>query len=110
VLALQFVMHVGPIRLGDPPMAALLRRKACNALSFMFSGRGWDMSVLSARFEVSCTPQRARPSRRAFSCVNTDEDFSRITSRASRIPIRSSRHLGLPKGYLIRPTAALANP
>src|ERR1700690_2534064 len=41
------------------------------------------------------------PSRRAISCVDTDENFSQITSRASRIPIRSADidpPLGLPKG------------
>ena len=45
--------------------------------------------------------ERARPSRRAISCVDTDENFSRIISRASRIPIRSAGidpPLGLPKG------------
>ena len=41
------------------------------------------------------------PSRRAISCVDTPENFSRIISRASRIPIRSAGidpPLGLPKG------------
>src|SRR5580658_3084731 len=41
------------------------------------------------------------PSRRAISCVDTDDAFSRIISRAWRIVIRSAgtdRSLGLPKG------------
>ena len=54
--------------------------------------------AVSARINVS---EHARPSRRAISCVDTDADFSRITSRASRIPMRSAGidpPGGLPKG------------
>ena len=54
----------------------------------------------SARFNVSRTVERAMPSRRAISCVEIDENFSRIISRASRILIRSAGidpPLGLPK-------------
>ena len=67
----------------------------------MSSGSGQARPAVSARFNVSRTVERARPSRRAISCVDTDADFSRITSRASRIPIRSAGidpPLGLPKG------------
>src|SRR5580658_7728047 len=67
----------------------------------MPSGKGQDRPAPSTRFNVSRTVERARPSRRAISCVDTDEDFSRIISRASRIPIRSAGidpPLGLPKG------------
>src|SRR5271165_2873797 len=67
----------------------------------MSSGSGQTRPAVSARFNVSRTVERARPSRRAISCVDTDADFSRITSRASRIPIRSAGidpPLGLPKG------------
>src|ERR1700735_5664853 len=67
----------------------------------MPSGKGQDRPAPSTRFNVSRTVERARPSRRAISCVDTDEDFSRIISRASRIPIRSAGidpPLGWPKG------------
>src|ERR1700728_5231446 len=67
----------------------------------MSSGRGQDRPAPSVRFRVSRTVDRAMPSRRAISCVDTDEDFSRIISRASRIPIRSAGidpPLGWPKG------------
>ena len=67
----------------------------------MPSGKGQDSPAVSARFNVSRTVERAMPSRRAISCVDTDEDFSRIISRAWRIPIRSAGidpPLGLAKG------------
>src|SRR6185312_6505565 len=67
----------------------------------MPSGKGQDRPAPSARFKVSRTVERAMPSRRAISCVDTDENFSRIISRASRIPIRSAGidpPSGLPKG------------
>src|ERR1700727_1534099 len=67
----------------------------------MPSGKGQDRPAPSARFKVSRTVERAMLSRRAISCVDTDENFSRIISRASRIPIRSAGidpPLGLPKG------------
>src|SRR5271165_1921456 len=67
----------------------------------MSSGSGQDRPAPSARFKVSRTVERAMPSRRAISCVDTPETFSRIISRASRIPIRSAGidpPLGLPKG------------
>ena len=67
----------------------------------MPSGKGQDRPAVSARVNVSRTVERAKPSRRAISCVDTEEDFSRIISRASRIPIRSAGidpPLGLPKG------------
>src|ERR1700692_531414 len=67
----------------------------------MPSGKGQDRPAPSIRLNVSRTFERARPSRRAISCVDTDEDFSRIIARASRIPIRSAGidpPLGLPKG------------
>src|SRR5689334_18036917 len=67
----------------------------------MPSGKGQDRPAPSARFKVSRTVERAMPSRRAISCVDTDENFSRIISRASRIPIRSAGidpPLGLRKG------------
>src|SRR5271166_6499140 len=67
----------------------------------MLSGSGQASPAPSARFNVSRTVERAVPSRRAISCVNTPENFSRIISRASRIPIRSAGidpPLGLPKG------------
>jgi hypothetical protein len=49
----------------------------------------------------SRTVERAMPSLRAISCVETDENFSRIISRAWRIVIRSAgtdRSLGTAKG------------
>src|SRR5277367_5515575 len=67
----------------------------------MLSGSGQASPAPSARFNVSRTVERAVPSRRAISCVDTPENFSRIISRASRIPIRSAGidpPLGLPKG------------
>src|ERR1700722_3536863 len=67
----------------------------------MPSGKGQDRPAVSARFNVSRTVERAMLSRRAISCVETQENFSRIISRASRIPIRSAGidpPLGLPKG------------
>ena len=67
----------------------------------MSSGNGQARPAPSARFNVSRTVERAMPSRRAISCVDTPENFSRIISRASRIPIRSAGidpPLGLPKG------------
>src|SRR6516165_10761018 len=54
------------------------------------------------------------PSRRAISCVDTQEDFSRIISRAPRISIRSAgtdcSFGSCQRGDLIRPTTAPANP
>jgi hypothetical protein len=47
------------------------------------------------------TVERAMPSRRAISCVDKPENFSRIISRASRISIRSAgidSSLGVAKG------------
>src|ERR1700723_3144432 len=67
----------------------------------MPSGKGQDRRGVSARFNVSRTVERAMLSRRAISCVETQENFSRIISRASRIPIRSAGidpPLGLSKG------------
>src|SRR5271155_3323162 len=67
----------------------------------MLSGSGQASPAPSARFNVSRTVERAVPSRRAISCVDKPEHFSRIISRASRIPIRSAGidpPLGLPKG------------
>src|SRR6516165_8095871 len=67
----------------------------------MPSGRGQARPAVSTRFNVSRTVERVMPSRRAISCVDTQENFSRIISRASRIPIRSAGidpPLGLPKG------------
>src|SRR5271154_4554967 len=67
----------------------------------MSAGGGQDRPAPSARFNVSRTVERARPSRRPISCVDTDANFSRIISRTSRIPIRSAGidpPLGLPKG------------
>src|SRR5271163_946158 len=67
----------------------------------MSSGKGQDSPALSVRFSVSRTVERAMPSRRAISCIETDENFSRIISRAWRIVIRSAGidpPLGLPKG------------
>jgi hypothetical protein len=67
----------------------------------MASGSGQARPAVSARFSVSRTVERAMPSRRAISCADSDENFSRIISRASRIPIRSAgidRSLGLAKG------------
>ena len=86
---------------------------ASSAPSLMSSGKGQDSPAVSVRFNVSRTVERAMPSRRAISCVDTQENFSRIISRAWRTVIRSAgtdRSLGLPKGDLIRPTAAPANP
>src|SRR3984957_11019625 len=67
----------------------------------MASGNGQKRPAGWARFSVSRTVERAMPSRRAISCVDTDDAFSRIISRAWRILIRSAgtdRSLGLPKG------------
>src|SRR5271166_1581918 len=67
----------------------------------MLSGSGQASPAPSARFNVSRTVERARPSRRAISCADKQENFSRMISRASRIPIRSAGidpPLGLPKG------------
>src|ERR1700722_16915472 len=67
----------------------------------MASGTGQKRAAVRARFSVSRTVERAMPSRRAISCVDTDDAFSRIISRAWRIVIRSAgtdRSLGLPKG------------
>src|SRR5271170_250536 len=67
----------------------------------MVSGSGQARPATSARFNASRTVERAMPSRRAISCVDTQENFSRMISRASRIPIRSAGidpPLGLPKG------------
>src|SRR5271166_5317426 len=67
----------------------------------MLSCSGQASPAPSARFNVSRTVERAMPRRRAISCVDTPENFSRIISRASRIPIRSAGigpPLGLPKG------------
>ena len=67
----------------------------------MSSGRGQDSPAASVRFSVSRTVERAMPSRRAISCAETDEPFSRIISRAWRIVIRSAGidcSLGIAKG------------
>src|ERR1700690_4354729 len=67
----------------------------------MSSGKGQDSPAVSVRFNVSRTVERAMPSRRAISCVDTQENLSRIISRAWRIVIRSAGidpPLGLPKG------------
>ena len=67
----------------------------------MSSGKGQESPAVSVRFNVSRTVERAMPSRRAISCVDTQENFSRIISRAWRTVIRSAgtdRSLGLPKG------------
>ena len=67
----------------------------------MSSGKGQERPAVCVRFSVSRTVERAMPSRRAISCVETEETFSRIISRAWRIVIRSAgidRSLGLPKG------------
>src|SRR3984957_13988883 len=67
----------------------------------MPSGKGHDRPASSNRFNASRTVERAMPSRRAISCVDTPQNLSRIISRASRIPIRSAGidpPLGLPKG------------
>jgi hypothetical protein len=67
----------------------------------MSSGKGQDSPAASVRFSVSRTVERARPSRRAISCADTHENFSRIISRAWRIVIRSAgtdRSLGVAKG------------
>lgn len=66
----------------------------------MSSGSGHDSPAPSARCSVSRTVERAMQSRRDLSCAETDEDFSRIISRAWRIVIRSAgidRSPGLPK-------------
>ena len=65
------------------------------------SGEGQDSPAVSVRFNASRTVERAMPSRRAISCVETDENFSRIISRAWRIVIRSAGtdcSLGIAKG------------
>src|ERR1700749_4420152 len=67
----------------------------------MPSGSGHARPAVCARFTVSRTVERARPNRRAISCVDTDAAFSRKTSRASRMFVRSAGigcSLGLPKG------------
>jgi hypothetical protein len=66
----------------------------------MSSGSGHARPAVSARFKVSRTVERATPSRRAIAFVDTQEDFSRIVSRAPRISIRSApiAPLGLAKG------------
>jgi hypothetical protein len=56
VLALQFAMHAGPIRLSDPPMASFaapagVERRLKRAV--MPSGRGQDRPAPSIRFNVS---------------------------------------------------------
>jgi hypothetical protein len=66
----------------------------------MSSGRGHERPAVSVRFNVSRTVERAMPSRRAISCVDTNENF-RIISRAWRIVTRSAGtgcSLGIAKG------------
>ena len=46
--------------------------------------------AFSVCFNVSRTVERAMPRRRAISCVETDENFSRMISRTSRFVIRSA--------------------
>jgi hypothetical protein len=43
----------------------------------MDAGSGQARPAVSARFKVSRTVERAIPSRRAISCVDPQEDFSR---------------------------------
>jgi hypothetical protein len=102
-------MHAGPVRFLDPPMAAFAApagaERRLKRLVVHASGKGQDRPAPSTRFNVSRTVERARPSRRAISCVDTDEDFSRIISRASRIPIRSAGidcFFGVAKGATLR--------
>ena len=81
MLALQLAVHAGHIRLLDPPMAALAARAGVE--------RGFQRRIVHGlrqrpgearglrRFKVSRTVERAIPSRRAISCADTQEDFSR---------------------------------
>ena len=66
------------------------------------SASGHASPAAAARFRLSWIVERATPRRRPISRVASPaENFSRIISRASRIPIRSAGidpPLGLPKG------------
>jgi hypothetical protein len=110
-------MDRGPIRLDDAPVAALaapagVERRLHRPVGHILRQRPGEASDVRPLQGLRAV-DRAMPSRRAISCVDTQENVSRIISRASRIqsaPLASILLWGCQRDDLIRPTAALANP
>ena len=73
-------MRLDPLRMAVAALA--LGPDIALAPSLISSGKGQDSPAVSVRFNASRTVERAMPSRRAISCVETQENLSRIISRA----------------------------